>query len=174
MFRAAVFALLLQVGITGAAVIIIVATPTVGLGCRSLGYTVYGGIAIIIMFLTIISTILARISETRKGKSPHVEDVTSFFAITLRRTCYVLALVNSVGLIVLSCFQFSNSLSNCYCNSSALGNGPNTYIVVVLQDWVSQMRLFRAIGIGISAGIIFLFMFALGLISAPPRGLRGI
>ena len=56
------------------------------------------------MFLTIISTTLARISETRKGKSPYVEDVAAFFAVTLRWTCYFLALVNTMGLIVLSCF----------------------------------------------------------------------
>ena len=174
MFKSAIFALLLQIGITGAAVVIIVFTPTVGLGCRSLGYTVYGGVAIIIMFLTIISTILARISETRKGKSPFVEGVTAFFAITLRWICYMLALINSAGLIVLSCFQFSNFLANCYCNSSALGNGPNTYIVIVLQDWVSEMREFRAIGIAIAGGSISIFMISLGLISSPPKELKGI
>ena len=174
MFKSVIFALLLQIGITGAAVVIIVFTPTVGLGCRSLGYTVYGGVAIIIMFLTIISTILARISETRQGKSPFVEGVTAFFAITLRWICYTLALINSVGLIVLSCFQFSNFLANCYCNSSALGNGPNTYIVIIVQDWIPMMREFRAIGISVSAGTIFIFMFALSLISSPPKELKGI
>ena len=174
MFRAAVFALLLQVGVTGAAVIIIVFTPTVGLGCRSMGYTAYGGIAIIIMFLTIISTILARISETRKGKSPFVEHATAFFAITLRWICYLLALLNSVGLIALSCFQFSNFLDNCYCNSSALGRGTNTYIVIILQDWVTTMRNFRAIGVSIAAATIFVFMFCLGMISSPPEEMKGI
>ena len=174
MFKSVIFALLLQIGITGAAVVIIVFTPTVGLGCRSLGYTAYGGISIIIMFLTIISTILVRISETRKGKSPIVENVTAFFAITLRWVCYSLALANSVGLITLSCFQFSNFLANCYCNSSALSNGVNTYIIVELQDWVPTMRNFRAIGVAISAGTISIFMFWLGMISSPPKEIKGI
>ena len=174
MFKSVIFALLLQIGITGAALIIIIFTPTVGLGCRSLGYTVYGGVSIIIMFLIIISTILARISETREDKSPWVRGITAFFAVILRWICYLLAVINSVGLIVISCFQFSNFLANCYCNSSALGNGSNTYLIVVLEDWVSTMRNFRAIGIGIAAGTISVFMLSLALISSPPKDLRGI
>ena len=168
MLKAAVFALLLQIGITSAAVVVIVFTPTVGLGCRSLGYIIYGGVSIIIMFLTIISTILARISETRKGTSPFVENVTAFFAITLRWICYLLALINSVGLIVLSCLQFSNFLANCYCNSSVIGDGKNTYIAIVLKDWIPLMKRFRAVGVTIAAGSMFIFMVALRLISSPP------
>ena len=172
MFRAAVFALLLQCGITGAAVVIIVYTPTIGLGCRSLGYTAYGVIAILIMFLTIISTILARISE--KGESRPVKSVTAFFAIALRWICYSLALVNSVGLIVLSCIQFSNFFNTCYCNSSVIGRGTNTYIVIILQDWIPTMKHTRAIGIGTAATSIFIFMVALGLISSQPEEMKGI
>ena len=174
MFEAAVLALLLQCGITAAAVIIAIFTPTVGLGCRSLGYTIYGGIAIIIMFLTIISTILARISETRKGKSPHVEGGTAFLAIALRWICYLLALANSVGLIVLTCFQSSNFLGNCYCNSSIIGRGTNTYILIFVQDWVTTMRNSRIIGMVIAAGSISVFMVPLALICRPPSEMRDV
>ena len=174
MFASAIFALLLQIGITGAAVVIIVFTPTVGLGCRSLGYTVYGVLSIIIMFLTIISTILARISETRKGKSPYVKDVTAFVAIAIRWTCYLFALLNSVGLIVLACLQFSNFLASCYCNSSVIGRGTNTYIVVFLQDWIPTMRKARIVGIAAAAGSISIFMISLGLVSTPPKDLWSI
>ena len=101
-----------------AAAIIIIFTPTVGLRCRSLGYIVYGGLAIIITFLGMLSTIPARISETRGNKSPFVKGLTAFFAIciAIRRICLLLALLISVGLIALSCFQFSNLFANCYCN----------------------------------------------------------
>ena len=67
MFNASILALVLQCGTAAAATIIIVFTPTVGLGCRSLGYILYGAIAVLIMFFTIVSTILTRISETRVG-----------------------------------------------------------------------------------------------------------
>ena len=174
MFIAAIFALLLQVGMTSAAVVIVVFTPTIGLGCRSLGYIAYGGVAITIMFLTIISTILARVSETRKDKSPSVEKVTACIAITLRWICYLLAFINSVGLVVLSCFQFSNLLANCYCNASAIGNGTDTYILVVVQDWIPTMRSFRAIGIATATGTISIFMISLGFISTPPPVIKNI
>ena len=145
MFSAAAFALILQCGVTGAAAIIIMFTPTVGLGCRSLGYIVYGGLAIVIMFLTMLSTILARISETREDKSHFVKGVTAFFAISIRRICYLLA--------------------NCYCNSSVLGRGTNTYIVIFLKDWVSTMKRARFIGIATAAGSISFFMVFLRLFS---------
>ena len=174
MFTSVVFALLLQIGTTGAAVIIIVLTPTVGLGCRSLGYTIYGGVSIVVMFLTITSTTLAHISETRGGGSPNVKRVTAFFAITIRSVCFLLALLNSVGVIVLACLQFSNSLTSCYCNSSVIGRGTNTYIVILLQDWASTMRKARIIGIAVATGSISVFMFSLAFISTPPKYLRGI
>ena len=173
-FKSAIFAPFLQIGITGAALVVIIFTPTVGLGCRSLGYIVYAGVSIATMFLTITSTILARISETRKGKSPPLGSVTAFFAITLRWICYLLALANSVGLVALSCLQFSNVLASCYCNSSALGNGTNTYIIIDLQGWVSTMRNFRATGIVIATGSISVFMISLALISNPPKEMKGI
>ena len=174
MFNAAFFALILQCGVTGAAVVIIIFVPTVGLGCRSLGYIIYGGLAIVIMFLAMLSTILARISETRGDKSPFVKSAAAFFAISIRRICYLLAFFNSVGLVALSCFQFSNLLANCYCNSSVLGRGTNTYIVIFLKDWVSTMRRARLIGIATAAGSMSVFMVPLWLISSSPADVNSM
>ena len=165
MVYAAILALILQCGITGAALTIIVFTPTVGLGCRSLGYTAYGGLAIVIMFLTMFSTILARVSEIRKDKS-FVKWFTKASAIAIRCTCLVLAFLNSVGLIVLSCLQFSNFLANCYCNSSALGNGPNTYLVIIVSDWITTMTNARAIGIATAAASSSVFMLSILILCA--------
>ena len=123
-------ALILQCGTTAAATIIIVFTPTVGLGCRSLGYIIYGGVAIVVMFLNIISTISARISETREERSTVVKGLTNFIAVALRRISFLLALINGTGLIVLSCFQFSHFLDNCYCNGSVIGRGTDSYVIV--------------------------------------------
>ena len=134
MFRASIFALILQCGVTGAATIIIIFTPTVGLGCRSLGYAIYGGTAIVIMFLTIMSTIFVRISETCKERSRIVKGFTAFVAVALRRICFLLALVNATGLIASSCLQFSNFLASCYCNASVTGRGTDSYILISIQD----------------------------------------
>ena len=174
MFNASIFALILQCGITSAAIIIIVFTPTVGLGCRSLGYTIYGGMAIIIMFLTIISTIFVRISETRKDRSQVVKRVTAFVAIALRRICFFLALINATGLLVLSCFQFSNFLTNCYCNASVTSRGTNSYVLVFEQDWVPTMRTSRIVGIVVAAASMSVYMIALWLISALPAEINDV
>jgi len=169
MFNASVFALILQCGITAAAAIIIVFTPTVGLGCRSLGYIVYGGIAIVIFFLTITSTIFARISETRHEKSTIVKNFTAFIAIALRRISLLLAFMNATGLIVLSCFQFSHFLDNCYCNASVLGRGTaNSYVLTTYEGLVSTMKTARISATALSAMSMATYMIFLWLMSSLP------
>ena len=158
MIFAAISGLLLQFGTTGAAMIIIIYTPRTGLGCRSLGYLIYGWIAITIMFFTIFSTAFARISEIRNYKS-----FAKMLIIATRCACFVLAFINSVGLIVLSCLQFSNVLDTCYCNASVLGNGANTYIVVILTELVDMMWNARVYGVGTAVGSIVALIISLGL-----------
>ena len=156
---AAILAFIFQFGTTGAAVIIIFYTPTVGLGCRSLGYIVYGAVAIIIMLLTIFSTILARISETRKCNCccSCLKWIAKPLAIVIRYACWPLAFLNSAGLIALCCLQFSNFLDNCYCNSSVLGNGAKAYIIIIYTDSIPAMEFTRAMGTLTAAGGILAF-----------------
>jgi len=159
-------ALVLQCGTTAAATIIIVFTPTVGLGCRSLGYIIYGGVAIIVMFLNIISTIFARISETREDRFTVVKGFTSFIAIALRRISFLLALINGTALIVLSCFQFSHFLDNCYCNGSVLSRGTDSYVIVFYNGSVTTMRNSRIVGTVLSGFVMAIYMVFLWLMSA--------
>jgi len=168
MFNASIFALILQCGITAAAAIIIVFTPTIGLGCRSLGYAIYGGTALVILFFSIISTIFARISETRHEKSTMVKNFTAFIAIALRRISLFLAFINATGLIVLSCFQFSHFLDNCYCNASVIGRGVDSYIIISSEGWVSTMRTARISATILAAVSMAIYMIFLWLMSALP------
>ena len=85
MFTASIFALILQCGTTASASLIAMLTPTIGVGCHSLGYLLYGGNSIIIVFFIMISTILARISETRDERSTVVKRFAAFVVIALRR-----------------------------------------------------------------------------------------
>ena len=155
---AAILALIFQFGTTGAALIIMIFTSTFGLGCLSMGYIIYGVFAIVIMLLTIFSTILARISETRRFDGCHscLKRIAKPLAIATRYTCWTLAFLNSVGMIALCCLQFSNLLDNCYCNSNVLGNGPVTYIIIILTD-PTPMEFARGMGILIAAGSILIF-----------------
>ena len=163
--------LILQCGTTAAAMIIIVFTPTVGLGCRSLGYTVYGGTAIIIMFLTIISTIFARISETREERSVVVKGFTAFIAIALRWISFLLALINGVALVILSCLQFANFLDNCYCNASVLSRGTDSYMIIFYNGSVTTMRDSRLFAILISGVVMLIYMVFLRLMTSLPNDL---
>ena len=170
MFNAFILALVLQFGIGATATIIVVFTPTIGLGCRSLGYVMYGTLSIIILALTVTSTIFARISETREGGSPLVKDYTGSVAIALRRISLLLATVNMTGLILLSCLQLSNVLDNCYCNSSVVGRGKGSYIVISYYGWVSMVRTVRAVAIALAGISTFIYMGFLWIVSRPPPG----
>ena len=170
MFGASIFAIVLQCGTTAAATIITVFTPTVGLGCRSLAYIIYGGITLLILFLTIISTLSARISETRIGQPPMhlIKLYTASIAFALRRSALLLAFMNATGLIVLACFHFSNFLDNCYCNASVIGRGPTSYIVFSYVGWISTMRTARIVATAIAAGSVTIFMGFLWFVSTLP------
>ena len=171
MFGASILAIVLQCGTTVSATIIIIFTPTFGLGCRSLGYTIYGGIALLILLFTIISTIFARISETRRGSSKFsIRAVTAFIAVALRRISLALAIINATGLIVLSCFQFSHFLDNCYCNSSVLGRGTDSYMIVSYEGWITTMRTARIVGTVLSAASMVIYMVFISALSSFPSG----
>ena len=168
MFIASIFALILQCGPTAAAAIIMIFTPMIGLGCRSLGYVIYGAVALLILFLTVISTISAHIAETRGKRSPTVESYASSIAVTLRWICLILAFVNATGLIVLSCFQFSSFLDNCYCGASVIGRGTDSFIIINFEAWIPTMRKSR-IGATVLAGVsMAVYMFFLWFMSSLP------
>ena len=168
MFNASILAVILQCGTTGAAVIIIVFTPTIGLGCRSLGYIIYGANAIVIMFLTIASTVSAHVAEARSKRSATVKDITALVAIVLRKISFLFALLNATGLMVLSGFHFSNFLDNCYCNSSVTGRGKESYVIISFLDWISTMRIARIVGTILAAVSMSIYMVSLWLMSALP------
>ena len=171
MFTASILALLLQCGTTAAATVIIFYTPAVGLGCRSVGYIIYGGVAILILFLTIFSTILTRISETR-GRLSTTGRYTGFIAIALRRISLFLAFINATGLILLCCLQFSRFLDNCYCNASVTGRGTDSYMLTFYSAWTSRMRTARLVATGIAAGSMAIYMVFLWFASSLPAQIR--
>ena len=168
MFKASIFALILQCGTTIAAAIVAIYSPTVGLGCRSLSYLLYGGIAIIIMFLTIISTISARISETRNERSPTVKRFTASIAIALRRISLFLAFTNATELLLLSCLQFARVIDNCYCDSSVTGLGADAYITFSYQGWIPAVRNSRIVATIIAATSMTIYMVFLWFVNALP------
>ena len=68
-FMASLFALVLQWSTTGSAAIVVLFTPTTGLGCRSGSYVVYGGISTMILVAMLLSSYLAQYAKVRDRKS---------------------------------------------------------------------------------------------------------
>jgi hypothetical protein len=174
MFGACVAALILQCGTSTATFVTEYFSPRVGLGCRSLGYTLYGSVSVLILFFTIISTILARLSETRTNESAELKSIPGFIAITLRRLCLVLAFVNTAGLIAMSCFQFSRFIDTCYCNASVIGDGTNSYIVQIHYPWTTTIIHSRVAAIAAAGGCMAIYMFFLWFASALPGRVEDI
>ena len=169
MFIASILALILQCATTAAAVIITIFTPIITLGCRTLGHTLYGGISLLILSLTITSTIFARISETRHEESTTLKSFTAFIAIALRRISLVLAFINTTGLILLSCFHFSHFLDNCYCNASVIGGGTDSYITISFEGWNSTMRTSRILATVLAVASMTIYMTSLWIMNALSR-----
>ena len=173
MFIASILALVLQCGTTAAATIIAAFTPTIGVGCHSLGYMLYGGFAIVIMFLTIASTILSRISETRAMTSI-IKGFTASLAIALHRLSLSLAFMNAVGLVLLPSFQFSGYLDDCYCGASVIGRGTNSYVIFPYSGWLNDTRIYRILSTVISTVSMAFYMAFLWSRSTLPRNVDDI
>ena len=126
-----------------------------------------------ILVFAIISTILARIAEIRSGES-FVRGFTAFIAISLRRINRILALINMVGLLLISCLQFSNALDNCYCNGSVLGRGTSSHIIIYYDGWIDTMKTSRIIATALAGTSMLIYMLFLWLMSASPVELNDI
>ncbi|TFK69333.1 hypothetical protein BDN72DRAFT_959617 [Pluteus cervinus] len=164
------FALVLQWGTTGAALVVVMLTPTIGLGCRSACFLVYGGLSSIIWFLMMVSTFLTfgatRMYETQL-RPTRSQRFTRFLikwsAILLRRFCKLAAIVNALWIIVFCFFQFTNFFNRCWCNSSVMKWGVDkAYNVIQFtsQDKIAMTQAWiGGVGLGVgSAGIFACFI----------------
>ncbi|KAG1898257.1 uncharacterized protein F5891DRAFT_1238998, partial [Suillus fuscotomentosus] len=131
MFFASCASLGLQWGTVGAALVVAWFTPTTKIGCRFMGYLIYGAILTLIWMMLLVSSILAQYSAAdrhRVSLSTHVALVSSH---VLRWTGKLLAIVNFF-LVILACvFQYSNFYDRCFCNSSVFSRGGAAYDVII-------------------------------------------
>ncbi|KAH7908566.1 hypothetical protein BJ138DRAFT_1157411 [Hygrophoropsis aurantiaca] len=138
MFLASLMSLLLQWGTTGAAVLALWLTPTTGLGCWSLSYFIYGGLSTLVWVLLVASSRLGDYSTSRRPRragprynAPLAIRLAKRLSNIFRFTGKILAVVNAIGLVASSVFQFSSVYDDCYCNGSVLGRGQaNSYVVL--------------------------------------------
>ncbi|RPD78546.1 hypothetical protein L226DRAFT_457633 [Lentinus tigrinus ALCF2SS1-7] len=132
---ASLAALSLQWGTTGAAILVVYFAPTVGLGCESGAFLVYGVISTVVWMLMLSSSILAHHAHPRSHRADlrgvdGATHVASTLAVTLRRMGKILASLNTAWIIAANIAQFSNFFNRCWCNSCALSLGSRAFNVI--------------------------------------------
>ena len=174
-FVASAFALGLQWATTGSASLIVIFTPTTGLGCRSATYILYGLVSTTIWVMLLSSSYLAHYAKVRHGRrndprsglnsAGFAEGLAAF----LRRLATFLAVCNTFCGILAGAFQFSNFFSTCYCNSSVLGWGAqHAYNVIDFGGYDYQGVTAAWAGGVVLAGVyVILFLFSLHVILEP-------
>jgi hypothetical protein len=172
-FVASVFALGLQWGTTGSAAIIVIFTPTIGLGCRSGTYILYGIVSTMIWLMLLLSSYLAHYAKVRHERGVSRSGLNSVtvakgLATFLRRLSILAASCNTLCIILACVFQFSDFYSTCYCNSSVLGRGGGyAYIIIAPGYHFDHMEVAWIGGIVLAGGCVFVFLFFLHLMLEP-------
>ncbi|KAF9233589.1 hypothetical protein BU15DRAFT_53665, partial [Melanogaster broomeanus] len=157
MILASLVTLAMQWGTTGAAVLTVWFTPTTELGCRSLGYLIYGASSTVAWFLLILSSLLAHYARPNVGTARRPKWLA--MVRCLRWAGKSLAAVNAVFIVTISVFQYANVFDRCYCNSSVLGRGTDAFsIIVILGRDVAQTRAAWIGGFALASLCSFFFV----------------
>ncbi|KAG1895750.1 uncharacterized protein F5891DRAFT_1193754 [Suillus fuscotomentosus] len=170
MFVASLLPLALQWATTGSAVIVVYLTPTVGLGCRSLGYLIYGALATVVWAMLVMSSILSHYAFSYSDRPRSYFSSTTLGLVKLASNLLrwggkLVAIVNAIWIIAAGMLQFTDIYDNCYCNSSVLGRGAQYAYDIVLFDGVNldQTRAawFGALALAGSTSLGFIFYMSL-------------
>ncbi|KAG1836978.1 hypothetical protein DFJ58DRAFT_749620 [Suillus subalutaceus] len=121
----------LQWGTVGAASLVGWFTPTTGIGCRTLGYLLYGVISTLVWMMLLLSSILAHSSAADPRRVSLYARLALAVSHVLRWTGKSLALLNFFLATMACVFQYSSFYDRCYCNSSVFSRGSTAYAVVI-------------------------------------------
>ncbi|KAG2151540.1 hypothetical protein DEU56DRAFT_778456 [Suillus clintonianus] len=124
----------LQWGTVGAAFLVGWFTPTTKMGCRSIGYLLYGAISTLIWMMLLVSSILAHYSTADPLRARGVLSARSAalkLSHLLRWTGKLLAIINFFLAIMACVFQYSSFYDRCYCNSSVFSRHGAAYAVII-------------------------------------------
>lgn len=131
---AAVMALFVQWGTTGPSIMIGYLTPTVGLGCRSGSYLLYGCLGTFAWLMLVTSAMLShglmlRCQDNIGSRHPGLLPI--LYIIT-RILGYLLAAINAIWLLLSSVFELSGFFDGCWCNSNFLSQRKNGWVMLFL------------------------------------------
>ncbi|KAJ7147042.1 hypothetical protein C8R43DRAFT_1011612 [Mycena crocata] len=169
LFIASIAALALQWSTTGASLLIVYFTPTVGLGCRSFSYLLYGVVATVVWAMLVISSVAAHYATTYYRQPDLSHRLAAGTAVLLRRAGKFLATCNAAWILATFLLQFGNFYDRCYCNSDVLGLGKRAHNVMLLEGSdISAMKAAWVGGIVLAIAGSTLFLGFINLFIDPP------
>ncbi|KAJ7861928.1 hypothetical protein B0H13DRAFT_2204331 [Mycena leptocephala] len=148
-----VVACAVQWSCTGSAVLAAWMTPTVGLGCHSASFLLYGGLSTISFALILASAVIQQRHHSTNpfsySLSPSSRRWNVNLSILCRRAGKIMAWTNACMFIGLDLLRFANIFDNCFCGSSVFGRGAHYAYNVVLHDpsmhfvnwWIASVSL---------------------------------
>lgn len=117
-----------------------------GLGCRSLSYLIYGALSIAIWMMLLTSSILAHYSAAYSYRASLSARVALAFSHLLRRMGKLLAIANSLWVVLTCIFAYSNFYDTCFCNSNIIRGNVDAYVTII--ETTAQATLAKAAWIG--------------------------
>ncbi|KAJ7819396.1 hypothetical protein B0H14DRAFT_1357387 [Mycena olivaceomarginata] len=158
-FIASVAALALQWSTSGASILIVYFTPTVGLGCRSGAYILYAAVATLIWAMLVVSSVIAHYATISPEYPDLSQRVAARVAVFLRRLSKFLATCNAAWILTAFLLQFGNFYDRCYCRSDVLGLGKKAHAVMLLEGSdISAMKSawIGGVVLGVTGASLFL------------------
>jgi hypothetical protein len=154
-FAASMTAIFVQWGTTGASMLMAYLTPTIGLGCRSGSYLLYGILGTVVWMCLLISQLLSH-QVMLRYQEVHIHNPSMDFgdreqrqeqgltgfgfallrgsAVSLRYIGKAIAILNTGWLIASSLLEFIGGFDNCWCNGNVLGLGDKGWVVLFKGD----------------------------------------
>lgn len=167
---ASLAALALQWSTSGASIVIVYFTPTVGLGCRSAAYLLYAALATFVWALLVASSLLGHYAATRTDD--RAPGLAQYAAVFLRRCAKVVAALNAAWILAAFFLQFGNFFDRCYCNSDVLGLGGRAHNVMLLEGSdISAMKAAWVGGVVLAVVPSGLFLIFINMLIDPVLGL---
>ncbi|KAJ7784477.1 hypothetical protein B0H16DRAFT_1492644 [Mycena metata] len=163
---ASLAALALQWSSTGASVLIVYFTPTVG---KSFAYLLYGAMATLIWWLLVLSSVTGHYATAYPEFPEFSHRAAAGSSVFLRRVAKFLATLNAAWIITAFLLQFGNFYDRCFCNSDVLGLGKMAHNVMVLEGSdISAMKAAWIGGVVLGVVVSSLFLGFINLFIDPP------
>ena len=142
----------------------VLSTPTVGLGCQSGSYLIYGLAATVAWLTLTFSACLSHLYSLRLENSDHrrrPSTLLAALAVLTRLLGKLLASANAIFLVATSIIQFTGLFDNCWCDACIPSLGKAAGWIVL---FASDEQLFAACKSSWLGGV-FMGIFAAGIIS---------